>query len=126
MHIVGTWQTVTNKWTTNGYRIKMFWGPRVKASHNVNHVEEESRMRGNSQPLDKAMKILGLEGKAEPSTWQLGSGGGEGQHMLGISCSLLAQQVSRGSQRRTKVSFLSLLTRIRYMCKAEVVQKAIF
>ena len=54
-------------------------------------------MNGNSQTLDKAMKILGLRA-AEPSTWQLGSGCGEGQHVLGISCSSLAQQVSRGSQ----------------------------
>lgn len=54
-------------------------------------------MNGNSQPLDKAMKILGLRA-AEPSTWQLGSGCGEGQHVLGISCSSLAQQVSQGSQ----------------------------
>ena len=59
--------------------------------------KKKSRMSGNSQPLDKAMKILGLRA-AEPSTWQLGSGGGEGQHVSGVSCSVLAQQVSRGSQ----------------------------
>lgn len=70
------------------------WGPRVKASHHVNHVADESRMPGNSRPLDKAMESLG---PGSSSAFHLASEG-KGQHMPDISHSPPAQQVSRAGQ----------------------------
>ena len=51
-----------NEATTNGCRIEMLpWGPRVKASHNVNHVQDEKQDERGLQASGESHEDPGSE-----------------------------------------------------------------
>lgn len=88
---------VFNEPTTNGYRIKMLsWEPRVKSSHNVNHMEDEKQDERELQASGQSHEDPGSEEQLSLPPGSRRGGVGWGAHMLDISCSLLVQQVFRG------------------------------
>ncbi|KFO19543.1 hypothetical protein H920_19066 [Fukomys damarensis] len=81
-----------NELTTNGYRIKMLSRDlRAKASHNVEDKKRDERelKASGENPEDP--------GPEEQLSLPPGCAG-KGQHMSGVSCSPLVQQVSRAGQ----------------------------
>lgn len=70
---------VLNEPTTNGYRIKMLsWEPRIKSSHNVNHMEDEKQDERALQASGQSHEDPGSEEQLSLPPGSRGGGGGVG------------------------------------------------
>ena len=108
-----------NKWLQN----KMFsWGPRVKASHNVNHVEDEKQDEWELPAPGKSHEDPGSEEQLSLPPGSRGERATHVRHLMFITSTAGVPE----QPALTELSFLSLLTRIRYMCRTEVVWEGIF